>query len=266
MIEIQTFYNLKRMPFQKDIDTKDMFVCSSTEELSRRLEHMKLKRGIMLVTGAPGTGKTLHVRAFVQRLNPNLFKPVYTPLCTVNIIDFYRQLSVLLGGEAFYKKSRLFEAIQNSIRNYVLDNKKTPVIIFDEAHLLKIENFYELQIITNFNMDSTDPALIILIGQPHLRERLLIPVLQPFNQRISLRYHLPPLSKDETVSYINHQLLLAGLKEPLFNQNALNAVYQNSNGVPRMINSLCIKTLTLGAIEKKDSLTEDEVFRATPEM
>lgn len=266
MIEIAVFYNLKRMPFQKDIDPKDIFVCGHTEELSRRLEHMKLQRGIMLLTGASGTGKTLHVRAFVQKLNPNLFKPVYTPLCTVNITDFYRQLSVLLGGESFYKKSQLFEAIQNSIKGYVVNNKTTPVIIFDEAHLLKIENFYELQIITNFNMDSSDPALFILIGQPHLKERLLIPVLQPFNQRISLKYHLPSLSKDETAAYINHHLSLAGLKEPVFNQNALNAIYQNSNGVPRIINNLCLKTMTLGAIEKKGSLTEDEVFRATHEM
>ena len=96
---IEVFYNLKKLPFQKDINPKDMFVCGFTEELSKRLEHMKQKRGIMLVTGPPGTGKTLHVRAFVEKLNPNLFKPVYTPLSTVNIIDFYRQLSVLLGGE-----------------------------------------------------------------------------------------------------------------------------------------------------------------------
>jgi general secretion pathway protein A len=138
---LEAFYNLKRLPFQKDINPKELFLCGASEELSGRLEHMKRKRGIMLITGAPGTGKTLHIRAFVEKLNPNLFKPVYTPLSTVNIIDFYRQLSVLLTGEASYRKSQLFNSIQTSIRNYVLNNKKTPVIIFDEAHLLKIENF-----------------------------------------------------------------------------------------------------------------------------
>lgn len=263
---IEVFYKLKRLPFHKDINPKDMFVCGASEELSRRLEHMKQKRGLMLITGAPGTGKTLHLRAFVEKLNPNIFKPVYTPLATVNILDFYRQLSVLLGGEALYRKSQLFNSIQNSIRNYVTDNKKIPVIIFDEAHLLKIENFYELQILSNFNMDSTDPALFILTGQAHLRERLLIPVLQPFNQRISLKCHLPALTKEETADYIQHQLALAGLKEPLFNPNALNALYQNSGGIPRVINALCSKTMTIGAIEKKESLSEDEVFRATHEI
>lgn len=263
---IEAFYNFKRIPFQKDINTKDRFVCPSTEELSKRLEHMKQKRGIMLVTGNPGTGKTLHIRTFAESLNPNLFKIIYTPLSTVNIIDFYRQLAVLLGGEPAFRKSQLFDSIQSSIRNYVVNNKKIPVIIFDEAHLLKIENFYELQIICNFNMDSTDPALFILVGQAHLRERLLIPVLQPFNQRISLKYHLPALTKEETASYIRHQFKLAGLKEPIFNQNAINAVYQNSNGIPRIINALCYKTLTIGAIEKKNPISEEEVFRASQEL
>jgi type II secretory pathway predicted ATPase ExeA len=263
---IEVFYKLKRLPFQKDINPKDMFAYGASEELARRLEHMKQKRGLMLITGAPGTGKTLHIRAFVDKLNPNLFKPVYTPLATVNILDFYRQLSVLLGGEPLYRKSQLFHCIQSCIRNYVADHKKAPVIIFDEAHLLKIENFYELQIITNFNMDSADPALFVLVGQAHLRERLLIPVLQPFNQRIALKCHLPALSREESASYIHHQLSLAGLKTPVFNENALNAVYQNSGGVPRMINALCLKTLTIGALEKKEVLSEDEVFRATHEL
>jgi type II secretory pathway predicted ATPase ExeA len=114
---LEAFYNLKRLPFQKDINPKELFLCEASEELSGRLEHMKRKRGIMLITGAPGTGKTLHIRAFVEKLNPNLFKPVYTPLSTVNIIDFYRQLSVLLTGEASYRKSQLFNSIQTSIRN-----------------------------------------------------------------------------------------------------------------------------------------------------
>jgi len=91
-------------------------------------------------------------------------------------------------------------------------------------------------------------------------------VLQPFNQRISLKYHLPALTKEETAAYIQHHLALAGGKDPLFNQNALNVIYQNSGGIPRIINALCVKTMTIGAIEKKDSLSEDEVFRASQEM
>jgi general secretion pathway protein A len=229
---IEAYYSLTRLPFRKDISLRDIFVSDSSRELSRRLEHMKQTRGFMLLTGAPGTGKTLHVRAFSDGLNPNLYKVIYIPLCTVNIIGFYRQLSVLLGGESFWRKSQLFASIQHSIKDYVQNHKKIPVIIFDEAHMLINENFYELQIIANFTMDSSDPALFILIGQQHLKDRLMRPVHQSFNQRITLKYHLQPFTQEETTAYIHHHLALAGLKEPLFNQNALAAIHQNQQASP----------------------------------
>jgi general secretion pathway protein A len=263
---IEAYYNLKNMPFRKDINPKDIFVSDSSRELSRRLEHMKQTRGFMLITGTPGTGKTLHVRTFSDGLNPNLYKVVYMPLSTVNMIEFYRQICVLLGGEPFHRKSQLFAAIQHQIRDYVQDQKKIPVIIFDEAHFLINENFYELQIIANFAMDSSDPALFILVGQQHLRERLLRPIHQPFNQRITLKYNLPPFTQEETSAYVLHQLALAGRKDPLFNQNALAAIHQNSTGIPRVINSICVKAMTIGAIEKKETLSEEEVYRATQEL
>jgi type II secretory pathway predicted ATPase ExeA len=263
---IEAYYSLKRLPFQKDISPRDIFVSDSSRELSRRLEHMKRTRGFMLLTGAPETGKTLHVRTFSEGLNPNLYKVIYLPLCTVNIIEFYRQLSVLLGGESSWRKSQLFTSIQHSIKDYVQNHKKIPVIIFDEAHLLINENFYELQIIANFTMDSSDPALFILVGQQHLKDRLMRPVHQPFNQRITLKYHLQPFTQEETSAYIHHHLALAGLKEPPFTHNALAAIHQNSAGIPRVINSLCIKAMTVGTIEKKDVLTEEEVYRATQEL
>lgn len=263
---IEVFYNLKKLPFQKDIDTKEIFIYSSTTEVQRRLEYIKQKRGIMLITGVSGVGKTLQVRVFVEKLNPNLFKTIYIPLSTVNVIDFYRQLSLHLCGQTFWKKSDLFQSIQKTIQNYVIETKKIPVIIFDEAHLLKSENFLKLQIITNFNIDSKDPALFILIGQPHLRDRFVYPVLRPFNQRNSLKYNLSPLSREETESYIQHHLNIAGLKEPLFNPNAINTIYQNSNGIPRVINSICLKAMTIEAIERKEEITEEEIHRASHEL
>lgn len=263
---IEAYYNLKRTPFAKDIHPEDIFISPSAAELHQRLNYIKEKRGIMLLTGEPGTGKTLHLRAFVSRLNENHYRYFYMPLSTVNIIDFYRQLSSSLGGEPRYRKTQLFSSIQQCIRDYVENAKKVPVIIFDEAHLFINENFCELQIITNFNLDSLDPAVFILVGQPHLRERLLRPIHQSFHQRINLKFHLCPLSRDETTAYIEHHLRLAAAPEGIFTPNALSAIYQVSAGVARIINALALKTLTIGALEKRDSLTEEEVYRASKEL
>jgi general secretion pathway protein A len=106
---IEAYYNLKTTPFRKDINPKDIFISDSSRELSRRLEHMKQTRGFMLITGTPGTGKTLHVRSFSDGLNPNLYKVVYAPLSTVNMLEFYRQISVLLG------ENRSIESLNSSI-------------------------------------------------------------------------------------------------------------------------------------------------------
>lgn len=266
MIEVLAYYNLKKLPFPKDIDPKNIFLTPCVKELHQRLEYIKQQRGIMLITGGAGAGKTLHIRAFVTGLNENLYRYFYIPLSTVNILDFYRQLCQSLGAEPAYKKAQLFCSIQSTIKDYVENTKKIPVIIFDEAHLLKNENFYELQILTNFNLDSTDPAIFILLGQPHLRERLLRPIHQSFNQRICLKFHLPPLSKEQTIGYVEHQMKLAGALNPIFNQNALSAIYQVSAGVCRIINKLAGKTLTLGTLEKKDTLSEEQVYRASKEL
>jgi type II secretory pathway predicted ATPase ExeA len=263
---IKAFYNFKTSPFQKDIKGEDIFVSATGRELFQRLEYMKQKRGIMLVTGMPGTGKTLHIRTFVEKLNPNHYTHHYLPLSTVNTMDFYRQLAVALGGQGCWKKSDLFVSIQKSIKHYVSNNKKIPVVIFDEAHLLKHENFYELQIISNFSMDSMDPALFILTGQPHLRDKLLNQMHQAFNQRITLKFNMTPLSKEETRQYIGHQLQLAGRKDDIFDPNAIEAIYKNSAGTPRVINALAGKCLTLGALEKKEFLTEEDVYSASREL
>lgn len=263
---IEAYYNLKRSPFAKDIHPEDIFIFQGVAELHQRLEYIKEKRGIMLITGAPGTGKTLALRTFVFNLNENLYRHFYIPLSTVNIMDFYRQICAKLGGETPYRKTQLFASIQNTIKDYVENYKKIPVVIFDEVHLFRNENFYELSIITNFSIDSVDPAVFILAGQPHLRERLLRPVHQPFNQRISLKFNLCALTKQETKDYIMHHMKLAGASDDVFNQNAICAIYQVSAGIPRLINSLATKSLTIGALEKKDCVSEEEVYRASKEL
>jgi general secretion pathway protein A len=257
---------MQKSPFPKDIPAKDIFLSDSVKELNQRLEHMKQKKGIMLITGESGVGKTLILRGFKEKLNPNLYQCCYIPLSTVSVIDFYRQISLTLGGEDYSQKAKLFASIQESIKDYVVNTKRLPIIILDESHMLKNENFWELQIITNFQMDSLDPALFILTGQSHLRERLLRPTHRSLYQRITLKYHLIPLSKEETILYIQHHLKLAGLAASIFTENALEAIYQNSSGIARIINSLALKTMTIGALERKDMLTEEEVYRASKEL
>lgn len=262
----EAYWGLTGQPFDKSIKPEQLFISKSLKELFSRLEYIKQHRGIMLITGQPGSGKTSALRAFVAGLSELSFKSFYVPLATVNVLDFYRQLNRQLGAELSFYKAQLFNSIQKSIEDMVTNLKKIPVIIFDEAHLLKNENFIELQIISNFNMDSADPALIILAGQPHLGDRLIRPMLSSFYQRILLKYHLLPLEKMEVQPFIEHQLRLKGLRKSPFSDNAIEAIFKNTTGIPRLVAALALKTMTLGMLEKSQLLTEEHVFQAAHEL
>jgi type II secretory pathway predicted ATPase ExeA len=220
----------------------------------------------MLITGLPGSGKTTALRAFTASLTELSYKSFYVPLATVNVLDFYRQLNRELGGETLFYKTELFASIQKRIKDLVTHNKNIPVIVFDEAHLLKNENFTELQILTNFNMDSADPAIIILAGQSHLADRLMRPVLQSFYQRIILKYHLLPLEQAEIGPFISHHLALRGCPKSPFSENALEAIFKNSAGIPRTVAALALHTMNLGMFQKAQILTEEHVFHASHEL
>jgi type II secretory pathway predicted ATPase ExeA len=263
---LEAYWNLAGKLFDKSIKCEDLFMSKNLTELLSRLDYIKNNRGMMLITGQPGTGKTTALRAFVNALSDLSFDTFYVPLSTVNVNDFYRQLNEKLGGEDFFHKSQLFASIQKQIKDRVTDFKKIPVVIFDEAHLLKNENFTELQLLLNFNMDSTDPAIVIIAGQPHLHDRLTRPVLRAFYQRITLKYQLLPLEKEELKPYIEHHLKLKGCNLAPFSDNAIEAMFKNTAGIPRVIASLATGCMTLAMLEKSQTISEEHVFQAAHEI
>jgi len=262
----KAYYGLTREPFPKDIEPENMFKSSEFAELEGRLKYMKKQRGIMLITGEPGNGKTTAVRNFVSGLNNDRFFPVYLPLATVAIGDFYKQFNDALRGESYATKSVLFKSIQERILHYAVQLNKIPVIIIDEAHLLKNENFFELQIISNFNMDSLDPALFILVAQSHLNDRLARNYLESFNQRINMKFHMNSLNPSDVTKLIDNQMNTAGASKQIFNDNACKTIHSLSGGIVRKIGKLVDKSLTLGINLKKDIITEEEVIAASKEI
>jgi len=263
---IKSFFGLKSYPFTKNIDSKDVFQSGSFKELLCRLDYMKKNLGLMLITGEPGTGKSLAIRTFTENLNANLYLPVYIPLTTISQTEFYRQINFKLTGQFLHRKVDLFNSIQKTIKDSVTNKKKVPVIIIDEAHLLKPGILYEIQIILNFDIDSTNPLLFIMAGQSHLRDKISRTIHDSLNQRFSIKYHLIPISRDETSAYINHRLSLCGSKDDIFSDSAIEAIFQNTAGIPRNIDNLATKSLTVACINKKRTITEEEVFLAAKEL
>ena len=202
----QQYFGFLKKPFAVNVSPADLFKSEQYVNLHKRFEYICKHRGMMLLTGSPGTGKTTAIRALLSDINRNLYLPVYLPLSTVSVFEFYRQLNMQLGGQEAYYKTDIFKSIQDQILGYASSKNITPVIVLDEAHLLKEQNFKELQIIINFKMDSYMPAVFILSGQPFLAKRVQSYALESFNQRISLRYELGLLTRQDCKEYVNHHL------------------------------------------------------------
>ena len=199
----RAYYQLQKSVNRKSIAVGELFISDSLREAHARLDYMKDKGGFILISGAPGVGKTTLVRSFAESLDAKFFKIAYAPLSTVSVIEFYRQLSFLLAADIPHRKDLLFRTIQDTIIEMAINQKTIPVIILDDAQFLKNENFFELQLISNFNFDSLSPALFILIAQPHLVERLKRPAFESFYQRINLKINLQPFTLKETQLFIS---------------------------------------------------------------
>lgn len=207
-------------------------------------------------------GKTYTIKYFASKLNPSLYKVVYTPLSTITVREFYKSLCVGLGIEPLTKKIDMFIQIQEAIKSLVNDRKITPVIIIDEAQYLKSDILNDLKMIFNFDMDSKNMALLILIGQPYLNDVLSRNINESLKQRIVVNYSFIGLSNEEIKLYIQDRLKIAGINQNIFEEPAISAIISNCNSSVRKLNTLIEKCLLICSQKKENVITTEIVMLA----
>src|SRR5690625_1165284 len=264
-IMYKPFYSLARTPFAKNMRSTDAYSSTSYEEALNGLKYLQKSKGIGLIIGDPGAGKTFTLRSFKDSLNPSLYHVVYFPLSTGGVMDFYRGLAYGLGEEPKFRKVDLLRQIQHGIERMNQERKITPVFILDEMHMAKDAFLQDLAILFNFQMDSSNPFILVLAGLSHLKTRLNLNHHRPLAQRIIMNYQLQPLKKADIFKYIDHHMNLAGAKIPIFTEPALEAIALRSQGWPRVINTLTINCLLFGAQQKKEQIDEEIVQMAALE-
>jgi len=262
----KTYYGLTIDPFTKETETKHFYKSKEFKEALNRLEFLKSTKGIGLITGQPGAGKTSLLRYFESTLNSNLYKCVYIPLSTLTVMDFYKALCDGLGVNPGFKKVIMFKQIQEAIHNLSYNKNITPVIILDEAQYLKNAILDDLRIILNFNMDSKDYAILLLVGQMTFINQLQRQNHDALRQRIVVNYYLNGLTKEETKEYITSRLALAGCHEPIFTDDALELLFSCTNGLLRPLNSIARLSLIQGAAKQTRSIDSDIIFNAQKEV
>jgi general secretion pathway protein A len=253
-------------PFSNDIPPDEMYRSTGRAELHARLGHLVEMSGIGLVTGDCGSGKSSACRAFADQLHTGRYKVFYVPLATGNPMDLYKSIAWEMGLPTERSRAALYRQIKNEVTRLGTEARTRPVLILDEAHALRSDVLEEMRLLTNYAMDSQNRLCLLFCGQTELRRRLRMAVHEALSQRVVVRYHLPPLSRDETGAYLTHLLRRAGTELPLFEPAAVEAIFQSSQGLPRKINQLAHHSLVAAAVAKAKAVNADHVAAALPEV
>jgi general secretion pathway protein A len=245
-----SFFGLSEKPFAITPDPRYLFMSERHgEALAHLLYGITEAGGFIQLTGEVGTGKTTIVRSLLERMPGHadvavILNPQLTPVQFV--LTICEELGIFVRDEDAASIKDLVDILNKRLLEAHAKGRRV-VVIVDEAQNLSPETLEQVRLLTNLETRSQKLLQIILIGQPELRDVLSRVELRQLAQRITGRYHLAPLSREETSAYVNHRMRVAGCSAEVFSRAALREVHRLSDGVPRIINVICDRAI-LGAV------------------
>lgn len=238
------YFQLKAEPFNIAPNPNLMYPSQRHQEAIAYLRYgLRGNGGFVMLTGEVGTGKTMVSRAVLSDL-PEDVNVAYILNPTLNRIQLLQSVcdafSIKVDDEQDHKK--LSDALQTFLVSSHQSNQSC-LLVVDEAQLLDADALEQLRLFTNIETNEKKLLQIILIGQPELQEKLAQRELRQLAQRITARYHLLPLTEQETAEYLNHRIRAVGGPRPLFDKKSVKAIFKYAAGTPRLINLLADRAL-----------------------
>jgi general secretion pathway protein A len=263
----RTFFGLSAEPFRADLALEQVLTTPELLGVQQRLDYVLRLGAIMLVTGEVGAGKSTAVRYSCGTLHPSQYKTLWVTASAGSILELYRQLLAELDiATASSSRAVLTRLIRAQIDSLVAGKKQQPLLIIDEASLLRLDVFAELHTITQFEADSKPWLPMVLAGQNNLAENLLYRTAIPLASRIVARSHLPAVTRQAMGEYLDHHLTIAGIKNSPFTEQAVTAIHQGSGGLFRKANHLARGAMIAAAAEKTQEVTAEHVRCADSEL
>jgi len=260
----EAFYGFTGTPFSRDIPVSQLLETAGHKELQGRLNHVARTRAFGVFTGDAGAGKTTAIRQFSQGLDPNRYRLLYLSDSALTPRNFYWETLHELGYAPRFYRGDAKRQFQKALAVLTEGEKKTPVVVVDEAHLLSREMLEEIRFLLNARMDSYSTLSLILVGQTELRDTLKLQVNKAIWQRVDLRFHLPALAKEETASYIAQHLLAVKAPAEIFTHAAVGVIHEYCEGIPRKVNKVATACL-MAAAGQNMKLVDDHLVRVVIE-
>jgi general secretion pathway protein A len=261
-------FNLTDRPFAITPDPRFLYLSARHREaLAHLLYGLGEGGGFVQLTGEVGTGKTTICRCLLEHVPDNVdLALVLNPKVTAH--ELIATVCDELGID-YPPENSSIKTLTDVLNRYLLEayaQGRRTVLIIDEAQNLSAEVLEQVRLLTNLETATQKLLQIILIGQPELRTLLARDDMRQLAQRVTARYHLDPISLEETGAYIRHRLQICGASQPLFSRRAIDRIQRLSGGVPRLINVLCDRAMLGAYVEGKSQVDAKVIHKAAREV
>lgn len=252
----EAHFQFRLTPFARECSLQALFPSKVHQELFRRLVYVAEQRRVLLLTGEPGSGKSTALRALANHLTPTAYRVLYLADVAFSPRSFFMALLEALQQETPFHLARAKSVARKALLQCQQTERRTPVLLLDEAQHLSPALLEEIRGLCNYDFDAFSPFALVLSGTRELGHRLALQPFEALLQRIDLRLHLGGMSQEETAQYIRHHLTHAGAQAEIFTPEAIHRIHQAAGGIPRRINKLA--TLALLAAASADAHTIDD--------
>ena len=257
--EMLSYFSLSSMPFTKELSTDALMKLPSVERNLASAGLLVETRGIGLITGKSGTGKSCLLRLLSDSLPPGLYKSFYLCHSSVGTVEFYTHLVDAFGLEPCYRRARMFRDLKQHVISMNNSAHLHPVLLLDEAHLLNNDILAEIRLLTNYQIDSLNALTVILCGAESLSRKFGLSSLEALANSITVTINVDGLPKEESFSYIENRMSACGAKTAVFTKNALEFVHQASAGIMRTIGTIANAALMKAFIAKSQQVEAEHV-------
>jgi len=257
--DLLSHFNLTTLPFTKEIQVDSLIGLPSADKALQSAMLLVETRGIGLMIGKSGTGKSCILRKLVDSLHTGLYRPIYICHTSIGLTEFYTHLCVGLGLEPASRRASMFRMIQERILSLNKSSKIHPVLLVDESHHLDNEILKEIRLFTNFEIDSYNALTVLICGLENITSRFGLSYLEPLANSITITIHIDGLPKEETFSYIEQRISQCGNSNSLFTKNALQLTHQASGGIMRNINRIAHAAMVNACIKKSVQVEAEHV-------